>query len=264
MRCALIWLVFLCDAVSAWAVNPNVRISQYGHTAWRIQDGFFDGAPYSIAQTADGYLWIGSANGLLRFDGVRFVPWSPPLGKQLPSPVVAALLAARDGSLWIGTLSGLSHWTNQDLVNYSMYANAVFDPGFEDEDGTTWVMRGVAVDEIGPLCQVKAMAMHCYGKADGIPEERYSAFSRDSAGNFWLGGSNSLTRWRPGSFQTYYPRELRSNVGAPGVTALASGPDGSLWVGFPDPGPSIGLQQFSHGAWKPFVVPGFDSSKLRL
>ncbi len=264
MRCALIWLVFLCDAVSAWAVNPNVRISQYGHTAWRIQDGFFDGAPYSIAQTADGYLWIGGANGLLRFDGVRFVPWSPPLGKQLPSPVVAALLAARDGSLWIGTLSGLSHWTNQDLVNYSMYANAVFDPGFEDEDGTTWVMRGVAVDEIGPLCQVKAMAMHCYGKADGIPEERYSVFTRDSAGNFWLGGSNSLTRWRPGSFQTYYPRELRSNVGAPGVTALASGPDGSLWVGFPDSGPSIGLQQFSHGAWKPFVVPGFDSSKLKV
>src|SRR5229473_4399262 len=99
------------------------RQSQRSHLAiWAyglgIQDGFFDGAPYSIAQTADGYLWIGGANGLLRFDGVRFVPWSPPLGKQLPSPVVAALLAARDGSLWLGTLSGLSHWTNQDLVNY--------------------------------------------------------------------------------------------------------------------------------------------------
>ena len=103
----------------AHAVDPERHISQYGHTAWRVQDGFFDGAPWSIAQTADGYLWIGGANGLLRFDGVRFVPWTPPPGKQLLSPAVARVLAARDGGLWIGTMRGLSRWTNQDLINYS-------------------------------------------------------------------------------------------------------------------------------------------------
>jgi ligand-binding sensor domain-containing protein len=45
--------------------------------AWRIQDGFFGGAANAIAQTADGYLWIGTQTGLLRFDGIRFVPWTP-------------------------------------------------------------------------------------------------------------------------------------------------------------------------------------------
>jgi len=65
-------------AVSSWAVDPGRYISQYGHTAWRIQDGFLGGAANAIAQTTDGYLWIGTQAGLLRFDGIRFVPWTPP------------------------------------------------------------------------------------------------------------------------------------------------------------------------------------------
>jgi signal transduction histidine kinase/ligand-binding sensor domain-containing protein len=263
MRCALIQLVFLCGAVSAWAVNSSVRISQYGHTAWRIQDGFFEGVPYAIKQTADGYLWIGGANGLVRFDGVRFVPFTPPPGRQLPAPVIGRILAARDGSLWIGTMRGLSHWTNKDLINYPSTANAITAPFVEDEDGTVWFWRAAIADDTGPLCQVKDTAIRCYGKADGIPEEAYANVVRDSAGNFWLGSSNTLTRWRPGSFQTYYLSGLKANAGA-GLFALAPRPDGSLWVGMADPGPAMGLQQLSHGAWKPFVVPGFDSSTLKV
>ncbi len=109
-----------------------------------------------------------------------------------------------------------------------------------------------------------ALFVRCYGKADGFPEEPYSSIARDSAGNFWLGGSTSLTRWSPGSFQTYYLSGLKSNTGQPGVCALAPGPDGSLWVGICKPGPGLGLQQFSQGVWKPFLVRGFDSSKLKV
>ena len=256
-------LLFLTPAPAA-ALDPDRHISQYGHTAWRVQDGFFNGAPYTIAQTTDGYLWIGGANGLTRFDGVRFVPWTPPPGKQLFSPVVARVLAARDGSLWIGTMLGLSHWIDQDLINYSSYANVVMGPTVEEEDGTIWVIRAGTADGTGPLCQINGMAVRCYGKADGFPEEPYSSLARDSAGNVWLGGSTSLTRWRSGSFETYYPSGLKSNTGQPGVCALAPGPDGSLWVGMCRPGPGLGLQQFSQGVWKPFVVPGFDSSKLKV
>jgi len=258
-------LLLLAPARTA-ALDPGRRISQYGHTAWRIQDGFFNGAPYTIAQTTDGYLWIGTANGLLRFDGVRFVQWTPPSGKQLLSTVVARVLAARDGSLWIGTTrDALSHWTEQDLINYSLAGNAMGTVPFsEEENGTIWFYRPGNPDKIGPLCQVKGMATQCYGKADGIPEDRYGAVLRDSAGNFWLGGETSLTRWRPGSSQTYHPNVLKSNAGQIGVSAIAFRPDGWLWVGMNHPGPGLGLQQFSQGVWKPFVVPGFDSSTLRV
>src|SRR5712671_3980294 len=88
---------------SAYALNPALDASQYAHTAWKIRDGFAKGAINSIAQTLDGYLWLGTDSGLLRFDGVRAVPWQPPADQHLPSSNILSLLAARDGTLWIGT-----------------------------------------------------------------------------------------------------------------------------------------------------------------
>ena len=114
VRALLLLAVFLLSSVG-WmaALDPSKRISQYGHTAWRIQDGYFAGQAWSIAQTTDGYLWVGTAAGLLRFDGVQFVPWSLLAGEPLPSNDIHFLLGARDGSLWIGTASGLVHWVTR-------------------------------------------------------------------------------------------------------------------------------------------------------
>ena len=78
----LFWL--LLSAGSVMALDPNRRVSQYGHTAWRMQDGIFNSTPNVITQTADGYLWIGTGAGLLRFDGVRFVPGTTQSGQPLP------------------------------------------------------------------------------------------------------------------------------------------------------------------------------------
>jgi ligand-binding sensor domain-containing protein len=104
-----LWLLILFTS-KVMAVDPNKRLTQYAHTAWRLQDGLFSGAPHAITQTRDGYLWIGTQNELLRFDGVRLSKWDPPAGAQLPPSRIWTLLASRDGSLWIGTDSGLAHW----------------------------------------------------------------------------------------------------------------------------------------------------------
>jgi ligand-binding sensor domain-containing protein len=73
-RVAAVAAVLLCAGPS-FALDPVLRISQYAHTAWRTQDGVFGGGPHAVTQTADGYIWIGTDAGLVRFDGVRFVPW---------------------------------------------------------------------------------------------------------------------------------------------------------------------------------------------
>ena len=99
----------------AHALDPDRRISQYAHTAWRVRDGAFAGEPDAITQTTDGYVWIGTHAGFLRFDGVRFAPFAPPAGQRLPKPAVISLLGATDGSLWIGTASGLAQWKNGEL-----------------------------------------------------------------------------------------------------------------------------------------------------
>jgi len=87
-------LLFFFTVTTASAVDPALHISQYGHTAWRIKDGVFSGKVNAITQTTDGYLWIGTQGGLMRFDGVRFVPWTSSDGKHLPSANVTSLLGA--------------------------------------------------------------------------------------------------------------------------------------------------------------------------
>src|SRR5580700_1420366 len=81
---ATLSFVVLVWCAPAFALNPGLDLSQYAHTAWRVRDGFTKGTIESIAQTPDGYLWLGTEFGLLRFDGVRAVPWQPPPGQRLP------------------------------------------------------------------------------------------------------------------------------------------------------------------------------------
>jgi ligand-binding sensor domain-containing protein len=180
----LTWVAFLGVPVSAWALSPNVRISQYGHATWRVEDGHFGGRPVSFTQTADGYLWVVDASGFRRLDGAHFVPWTPPPGKPLLSPGIVNALPARDGSLWIGTSRGLSHWTHQDLINYP---NVGVHPFFEEEDGTIWFLRVQNTDDTGPLCKVKGSAVRCYGKADGIPPGTVLRASSRPGGKFVAG-----------------------------------------------------------------------------
>jgi ligand-binding sensor domain-containing protein len=57
------------------ALDPSLDINQYAHTSWKASEGFAKGQIHSIAETPDGYLWLGTDFGLLRFDGVRNVQW---------------------------------------------------------------------------------------------------------------------------------------------------------------------------------------------
>ena len=109
-------LIVLLAWGSAFALDPSLDVSQYAHTAWKIRDGFAKGAIFLIAQTPDGYLWLGTDFGRVRFDGVRAVPWQAPSGEQLPSNFISGLLVARDGTLWIGTLKGLVSWKDSKLT----------------------------------------------------------------------------------------------------------------------------------------------------
>jgi ligand-binding sensor domain-containing protein len=249
---------------SVWAVDPSRHISQYAHTAWRIQDGVFSGSPNAISQTTDGYLWIGTQAGLVRFDGARFVPWTPPDGQHLPSSNVTSLLGARDGSLWIGMEGGLSRWDKRDLTSYLIGPTRI-NSIIEDRNGTVWFVRSRGSAETGGLCQIIGTGMRCYGKADGLPGSNVAtALVEDGLGNLWTGSDTAVVRWKPDTSTMYSPRGLKSNQGLDGVEGLAANPDGSLWVGMIFAGRGLGLQQLVQGAWKPFATPEFDGSTLEV
>jgi ligand-binding sensor domain-containing protein len=104
-------LALLACSAYAFALNPELDVNQYAHKSWTTREGFFKGAIQAIAQTPDGYLWLGAEFGLLRFDGVKADAWQPPPDQPLPSN---AIITARicPGSLrcrpnvWSPTTTG--------------------------------------------------------------------------------------------------------------------------------------------------------------
>src|SRR3974377_1376518 len=109
---------FLACCRPSPALNPSLDINQYAHKSWTIREGFFKGVISSMAQTPDGYLWLGTEFGLLRFDGVRPVDWTPPGSEGLPSSRIQGLFTTRDGTLWISTAAGLASWNGAKLTRY--------------------------------------------------------------------------------------------------------------------------------------------------
>jgi PAS domain S-box-containing protein len=258
-----IFLMLFCSVLacpSANAVDPDRRISQYAHTAWRVRDGVFAGAPTAITQTTDGYVWIGTLAGPLRFDGVRFVRWTPPTGEHLPTTAVISLLGASDGSLWIGTASGLAQWKNGTLSNFPETAGRV-NAIYEDREGTIWMARSRT--RAGAVCKVTVSVAKCYSPKDGVPPYA-GTLTGDNFGYLWIGTSTALVRWKPGSSTSYQLPGLKSNVALAGITALAAAPDGSVWTGISKSGPGLGLQQWVNGTWRTLKTATLDSSTLNF
>ena len=110
----------------AFALEPGKLLSQYGHTAWRMQDAVLPGPPRDITQTADGYLWIATRSGLVRYDGAKFVPFTVSGGEALRNPVIYSMRADRNGSLWLGTGFDLEHWENGRLTHFPEAPGAFF------------------------------------------------------------------------------------------------------------------------------------------
>src|SRR6185295_2656385 len=106
IHCVASLLLLLALAGNSKALDPLKRISQYGHDWWEIEQGLPQSTVHAIAQTRDGYLWVGTQEGLARFDGLRFTVFDKRNTPEISHDFIRALLEGRDGSLWIGTMGG--------------------------------------------------------------------------------------------------------------------------------------------------------------
>jgi signal transduction histidine kinase/ligand-binding sensor domain-containing protein len=230
------------------ALNPSLDITQYGHTAWSYREGFQTGAVYAIAQTADGYLWLGTQSGVFRFDGVRTVPLPLPAGHRLANTQVGSLLVARDGTLWIGTLDGLMSWNKSgQLTEYPSIGRRRINALLQDRQGTVWA--GTALGgPAGRLCAIRADNTDCYGD-DGSLGGSVQSLYEDSEGALWVGAYSGVWRWKPGSPTRYLETTLLSRG------TLAQGAHGSgLIVG------TNSFRQIVGGRVMDYPVPGLPLS----
>jgi PAS domain S-box-containing protein len=206
----------------AFGLNPALDASQYAHAAWKIRDGFAKGSTIAIAQTPDGYLWLGTAFGLYRFDGVRNVLWQPPPDQQLPSNTITKLVVARDGTLWIGTWSGLASWKNGRLTQYAELAGSAIFALVEDRVGSIWVG---AKGPDGKLCEIQNGSVRCGPEMGGVDRGVFG-LHKDSKGNLWVGLETGVWRWRPG------PPEFYAVPGLPNgrMQGMADSEDGTVLI----------------------------------
>src|SRR5580704_13042130 len=154
-----------------YGLDPAVDTTKYTHTIWRQWDGNALPSIDAMAQTRDGYLWLGTKLGLLRFDGVKFTAWMPFLGEGLPSDRIRTLLAASDGSLWIGSSTSVSQLRAGRLTNYSSAQGIPDAPVIamlEGPDGTLWV--GTGGGQQSGLVAIDHGSLKIYRAADGLPD----------------------------------------------------------------------------------------------
>jgi signal transduction histidine kinase/ligand-binding sensor domain-containing protein len=238
----------LCGILLAWgtgayALDPALDVSQYAHTAWKIRDGFTKGEIRSITQTPDGFIWLGTEFGLLRFDGVRAVPWQPPPDQHLPSSNILSLLAARDGTLWIGTFEGLVSWKDGKLTQYERLAGHYIFKILEDHEGTIWA-SGLTTPA-GKLCAIRDGSVQCYGEDGALGRGAFQLYE-DSKANLWAGVKTGLWRWKPG------PPKFYLLPGEPdGIQGLGEDVDGVLLVGW-----KAGIHRFVDGKTEAYSLPG--------
>src|SRR5271157_2034999 len=245
------------------ALDPNKRLTQYMHTSWRIQDGSAPVGIEAISQTLDGYLWLSSdSQGLYRFDGVRFLPWTlSPNGKTINT--IVKVYGDHAGGLWALGEREIVHLKGGVVTShFDLDGLQEFQQISEDPDGSLWVVRRRVAASDPPLCRITDGAVKCFGKSDGIPISPLDSLLADGKGGFWLGGQTTLVYWHDGVSETYPIEALNSNTGQLGIVSLARGRDGGLWVGMMAEGRGLGLGRLIGGIVKPFVTPTFDGSKV--
>jgi signal transduction histidine kinase/ligand-binding sensor domain-containing protein/ActR/RegA family two-component response regulator len=223
------------------ALDPTKALTQYTQTLWTTQDGLPQNSSFSIAQTKDGYLWLATEEGPVRFDGTQFTTLGPVGPGGLAYKWVNRLCASRDGSLWVGTRNGLTQYRNGKFRTWTtangLPANDI-TALYESRDGAMWVGT-----EAG-LTRVDGATTRLYSQKDGLPDDAVRAITQDSAGRLWAGTHTGLAQFEDGHFTA-----LRKPDGAPlgDVTALSPARDGSLWIGT-----SRGeLARFSQGTFSP-------------
>lgn len=220
---AAVWA--LCPS-AAVALDPGKSLTQYRLDSWESEKGLPQDTVQSVLQTRDGYLWIGTQEGLARFDGVRFRVWDERETPDLRSGSVTSLLEDSRGRLWIGLSGGIARLEGGAFTNLE----AGLAPGVtawsmcETPDGDVWVATSGA-----GLLRFRGDERKALTTADGLPTNDLRSICLDRGGDLWVGTSRKgVFRMRNGTITVVdSSKGLSSDV----VRSVAPHADGGVWVG---------------------------------
>jgi diguanylate cyclase (GGDEF)-like protein len=240
------WLAFLagtlvCLVLHARAdLDPTQQISQYVHQVWQDDQGLPQNDVLAITPTRDGYLWLGTEEGLARFDGVHFVVFDSRNTPGLKNNTIVALFEDRDKNLWIGTLGGLFRMTRGVIAAYPVpggFSGRCVTAFYQDREGALWI----ATDG-GGAGRLLNGQFTVYTTKNGLSRNAVFSISQGRDGSVLFGTHGGLDQWKNGQFTTYTTSNgLPSND----VRALCADPQGGVWIGT-----RAGLTLFKDGTFR--------------
>jgi signal transduction histidine kinase/ligand-binding sensor domain-containing protein len=194
-------VLLILSANALVALDPSLAVSQYLHTRWTQEEGVDLPGVQAVAQALDGYIWLGTSTGLIRFDGIRFVHWEPPAEDKLPSNNIRFLIASGKHGLWIGSALGISRMDQGHITAYPAADRWLGGPVvamLEDHLGRLWLLgQASSGSSLGMLTPDGSFQI--YDQSDGLPAPTVQTIFEDAQHTFWIGTSKSLCRWSPGS-----------------------------------------------------------------
>jgi ligand-binding sensor domain-containing protein/signal transduction histidine kinase/CheY-like chemotaxis protein/HPt (histidine-containing phosphotransfer) domain-containing protein len=221
------WLAVLLIAVCgrAFALEPSLQPSQYVLDNWQIPEGLPQNSAQAIARTPDGYLWVGTQEGLARFDGVRFTVFDSTNEAGIPNKQINVLFVDRTGRLWIGTRSGVAVLENGHFKPFNenvALAHAAVRAITEGRGGRLWVGT-----ESG-LFEISGADTRSFDASGGLEDGRIRALHEDHDGVLWIGTASGSLCFDGKHFDTV---SLGTGSADVPVTAIHEDTDGTLWMG---------------------------------
>ena len=220
----ILWiLLILFRCIQSHGIDRDQKLAELYHTAWTFKDG----APaeiHALAQTTDGFLWLGTARGLFRFDGIRFEPYKPQSGQAFPQRNVVSLFAVPDGGLWVGYwYGGVSFIKNGTVTDHgepeALPSHAVLAFARDRQDAI-WIAAG----EDG-LARLEGSRWRKIRTDWGFADQAYTV-SVDHAGTVWVGTPTKVAYLVEGGHQF----QIAAQRLLPIVRSVAEAPDGKLWM----------------------------------
>jgi ligand-binding sensor domain-containing protein/signal transduction histidine kinase len=233
-------MLLLCPSL-VLALDPTKAITQYGHTSWSSEQGLPQSAMTAILQGSDGYLWLTTHGGLVRFDGIQFTRFDRKT-TNLPDNDVQTIVEDRQHHLWIaGPHCGLNEFRDgRFMAVQTRHISARTDIRVitADNNGGLWV------GTIGQgIIYLLDGVEHAYTKKDGLPSNNISSLLVDRDGSLWIGTWEAgLSHLQNGRFTTYTKGGLPSNL----VWSITQDKAGDLWIAA-----FGGLVRFSGGRFFP-------------
>jgi signal transduction histidine kinase/ligand-binding sensor domain-containing protein/CheY-like chemotaxis protein len=221
----LLAILLIAVCTPAPALEPSLQPSQYVLDNWQIPEGLPQTSVQAIARTPDGYLWVGTQEGLARFDGVRFTVFDSSSEPAIPSKYITVLFVDRAGRLWVGTRSGVAVLENgrfKPLKIMEGFAHAYVHAIAAGGAGRLWVGTEDGLFEVG------GASIHSFAASSGLPDSRIRALHEDHDGVLWVGTGAGLLRFDGRHFEAVPLGEGSTEVP---VTAIHEDADGTLWMG---------------------------------